>query len=478
MEGAELKSLAEDIRESGQQEPIKIFQGKVLDGRNRALACAMVGVKTKIAQWHQNGISPLAFVISQNLERRHLSASERAGIGATVLPQLRREARERQRAAGKQGIKGGRGHRRRKPLAKKCAKGSGKASEIAAAQFGVSSRTIEKAVSLSRKQPGILRKLAKGEITLQRADKEINCKGKLHERFVAEPFTVLNASKAYWLERKQAWNASGIGGGHNEQENSSMPSSESFESTSSFDPVLAECVYRWFCPPKGKVLDPCAGEAVKGLVAAKLGLDYTGIELRREQVEANSRRAKRLNLAARWICGDSAKLSEYVPARADFDLVFTSPPYFDTEIYSKAKKDSSAFGEVKEFLVWYQRVFEQAVARLKPNRFLVVKIGEGKRNSEGFFNNLVGESIKCFLGLGLNYYNSAVLATAIGTAAQRVENQFPNYRKLVSTHQTVLCFFKGNQWRRIPEEFGLLGDEHYGKAPSTKKAMTKAAGAS
>jgi hypothetical protein len=132
---------------------------------------------------------------------------------------------------------------------------------------------------------------------------------------------------------------------------------------------------------------------------------------------------------------------------------------------------------MKEFLSWYRRVFKQAAARLKPNRFLVVKIGEGKRNNEGFFNNLVGESIKCFLDLGLNYYNSAVLATSVGTAAQRVENQFPNYRKLVATHQTILCFFKGTNWKCIPEEFGRLNANDYGNEPSIKKAMTKAAGA-
>jgi 1-aminocyclopropane-1-carboxylate deaminase/D-cysteine desulfhydrase-like pyridoxal-dependent ACC family enzyme len=57
--------------------------------------------------------------------------------------------------------------------------------------------------------------------------------------------------------------------------------------TSIFDPVLTELVYRWFCPPGGAVLDPFAGGSVRGVVAAKLGRRYTGIELRGAQVEAN-----------------------------------------------------------------------------------------------------------------------------------------------------------------------------------------------
>lgn len=57
--------------------------------------------------------------------------------------------------------------------------------------------------------------------------------------------------------------------------------------TSIFDPVLCELAYRWFCPPGGKILDPFAGGSVRGIVATKLGREYTGIELRPEQVEAN-----------------------------------------------------------------------------------------------------------------------------------------------------------------------------------------------
>ena len=40
--------------------------------------------------------------------------------------------------------------------------------------------------------------------------------------------------------------------------------------TSIFDPVLCELVYRWFCPSKGKILDPFAGGSVRGIVAAHL----------------------------------------------------------------------------------------------------------------------------------------------------------------------------------------------------------------
>ena len=64
--------------------------------------------------------------------------------------------------------------------------------------------------------------------------------------------------------------------------------------TSIFDPVLCEIAYRWFCPPGGKVLDPFAGGSVRGIVAAKLGYRYAGIDLSHRQINANRQQAEEI----------------------------------------------------------------------------------------------------------------------------------------------------------------------------------------
>lgn len=66
-----------------------------------------------------------------------------------------------------------------------------------------------------------------------------------------------------------------------------LPDSELSSGTSIFDPVLCELSYRWFSPPGGRILDPFAGGSVRGIVAAALGRNYVGIDLRPEQIEAN-----------------------------------------------------------------------------------------------------------------------------------------------------------------------------------------------
>lgn len=61
--------------------------------------------------------------------------------------------------------------------------------------------------------------------------------------------------------------------------------------TSIFDPVLCECAYTWWTGPGFRVLDPFAGGSVRGVVAAYLGREYVGIDLRPEQVEENRRQS-------------------------------------------------------------------------------------------------------------------------------------------------------------------------------------------
>jgi hypothetical protein len=92
---AELQELAEDIKLCGLLNPIVVYRGQILDGRNRLAACELAGVAPRFIEW--SGSSPVEWVISVNLHRRHLSASQRAVVALDILPLLEKEANQRQR---------------------------------------------------------------------------------------------------------------------------------------------------------------------------------------------------------------------------------------------------------------------------------------------------------------------------------------------------------------------------------------------
>jgi ParB-like chromosome segregation protein Spo0J len=82
MEGAEFDALVEDIKTHGLQQKLVMYQGKILDGRNRWRACEALGIKPKWVDYE--GDDPLGHVLSLNLHRRHLDASQRAMVGARI----------------------------------------------------------------------------------------------------------------------------------------------------------------------------------------------------------------------------------------------------------------------------------------------------------------------------------------------------------------------------------------------------------
>lgn len=97
MHGPELGLLVQDIEENGLREPIVLHEGLILDGRNRLRACELAPVPPRFVEWDGVG-SPIAFVLSRNLHRRHLNESQRAIIAARAKVMFENEADERKAA--------------------------------------------------------------------------------------------------------------------------------------------------------------------------------------------------------------------------------------------------------------------------------------------------------------------------------------------------------------------------------------------
>lgn len=87
IEGQAYQELLADVLKHGVREPVWLYEGQILDGRNRYRAATAMGVECPVREYE--GGEPTEFVISLNLHRRHLSESQRAMVAAKLanMPQ-------------------------------------------------------------------------------------------------------------------------------------------------------------------------------------------------------------------------------------------------------------------------------------------------------------------------------------------------------------------------------------------------------
>ncbi|HYG77028.1 MAG TPA: ParB N-terminal domain-containing protein [Planctomycetota bacterium] len=188
MDEGELAALAEDIKEHGQREPIQVHDNQIIDGRNRYLACKKAGVDPCInflsysaVNWKTESLT--AFVLSANLHRRHLTASQKAAIAADALPFFEAEAKQRQQEAAKvtNEIKAG-----NTVSAKVREADKGKAAAQAAKAAKVSTRYVETAKAVKAAAPELHEQVKAGKLTISAAKKQLEPKKVSEEPEVGE----------------------------------------------------------------------------------------------------------------------------------------------------------------------------------------------------------------------------------------------------------------------------------------------------
>ena len=96
MQDEAFDSLVHDIGAHGLHEPIWLFDGKIIDGRNRHRACLEAGVEPRFRQYEGTDEWLVQFILSENLERRvaELEDQRKAINDGAVLGATRQRARE------------------------------------------------------------------------------------------------------------------------------------------------------------------------------------------------------------------------------------------------------------------------------------------------------------------------------------------------------------------------------------------------
>jgi len=264
----------------------------------------------------------------------------------------------------------------------------------------------------------------------------------LRDTFIEPPFSVLDTKTGSWQDRKRKWVDLGIEsdlGRDVELFNLACDVAPSAKKVSVFDPALCEVLYSWFCPEGGLILDPFAGGSVRGIVANFMGYNYTGIDIRKEQIDSNIDQAAKIikNNIPKWIVGDSNLVLDGLGG--EFDFVFSCPPYGDLEVYSDIDGDISNKA-YSDFIDAYSEIIKKSCRLLKNGAYACFVVSEF-RDKKGNYRGFVPDTISAFEKIGMRFYNEIILLNCIVSAAFRARNSMKN-KKVVRIHQNILVFKK------------------------------------
>jgi len=170
MQEDQLQELATDIKKNGLIQPVWLYQGMILDGRNRWAACKIAGVEPKTKEY--TGEEPTAFAVSMNDRRRHMNKGSLAAVAAELEPFFAEDAKRRQKLSIKARDEKGRAA----PVPEKIPeleKVNGDARKFAAFSVGVNDRYVQDAKKVKAEAPEVFQRLKAGTITLQDAKREV-----------------------------------------------------------------------------------------------------------------------------------------------------------------------------------------------------------------------------------------------------------------------------------------------------------------
>lgn len=204
-----------------------------------------------------------------------------------------------------------------------------------------------------------------------------------------------------------------------------------------FNPDLAQKILSAYCPLNAKILDQFGGGGTRGIIATAMGFDYTGVELRQEEVDRINQRMNELDKHFKLICGDSCVTTF---DKETFDFSFTCPPYYDLEIYSNNEKDLSNLGTYDEFLLGMKKVLKINYDALKPGSFSIWVVGNF-RDKKGDLTHYSGDLIRLAKEVGFHLHDELIFHGASGAANQRVGN-FEKNRKSVRIHEYIIVLKK------------------------------------
>lgn len=171
------QELKSDIEQNGCINKIWLYEGKILDGRNRYKACQELNQHFSFLEY--KGDEPIQFAISLNMKRRHLTSAQKAALAVKIEPIFAAEAKKRQQAAGGDHSKKADKAVKEKipePLKNEPKKPKEQSRQQAAKALDTNERYVSQAKKIEKESPETFELLLEGKVSMKDASKEVRKK--------------------------------------------------------------------------------------------------------------------------------------------------------------------------------------------------------------------------------------------------------------------------------------------------------------
>lgn len=195
MTDKEYSDLIESMKSDGyhQHEPIMLYKGQILDGRNRHKAAQELNIMPMFVKFDGDDEAAYKYARSTNLARKHWSLDQLAVIGLDLEPIEKEFAAQRMKAGKKID-----------PVANLP---QGKTRDIIAAAVGVSVGKMRQAQSVAKAAPDLIAKVKAGTMPLKEAEKQVKAQERQTARAEIVQFekSAVESGKAQSVQSGDWW---------------------------------------------------------------------------------------------------------------------------------------------------------------------------------------------------------------------------------------------------------------------------------
>lgn len=216
-------------------------------------------------------------------------------------------------------------------------------------------------------------------------------------------------------------------------------------SFSKFNSEYARRLIEFYTCKGDKILDPFSGRTRK-TICEILGREYTGFEINPKYCQKEV------------INDDCINVAKYI--KGEYDCLFTCPPYWNLEVYSKdIKGDLSLCKTYDEFINEYFKRLSINLKYIKNTGLVIIVIADYREKNK--LIPLHYDTIKILEKNQWQLYDEIILEMS-PVARHCYYSQAVTKRRMLTTHEYVLIFSKPEcniEERKQKEDFNIINNK-------------------